>query len=1115
MGEVWAAHHAVRGTGVAIKVVTSNRAVEEKYRDVFQREVQAVAALNHPGVVAIYDYGELEAEGAAKSLPWYAMELAQTSLGDVFVEDWPTLQRVLVEILDALAHAHARGVIHRDLKPENVLLTSDLSVKLTDFGMAHVVEESRSTGNVFGPGGGTPDFMAPEQFRGQWRRFGPWTDLYALGCMAWELTTGVPPFRGGRVVDIALKHMSESPPHLEAKFPVPPRFEVWLRQLMQKHPLDRYRRAADARWALIHDVAQPTGSRPVVERPPPSSPRQTVGPRDTWDMGASRRKSSASTLVATYGLTPPFPDRWQTDHVPAKLGGAGLGLFGIREIPFVDRDSERDRVWQVLRHVESSGENALVLVGGAAGVGRTRFAQWISRRADELGAATVLRAGHAPIANKRDGLSGAIVRHLGIEGVEAERAEDITLDRLGPQFDPRPLFDVLFGTRGEHSSGRTSTFIAPMQRYAAVEKLFAHLSRERPVILFADDVQWGADTLLFVQHLLKARTRTLVVATVREDTLPERYWEGQLVEELLRNPRALQFQLGALGSEERMELIDQMLELERDLARLVARRSHGIPMFAVQVVGDWVQRDMLVDSEDGFRLRDSAATALPEDVFALWQQRIEELSMSVDEPRIDELLMVAAVLGRGDDREWREACTTLGLTIPANFVDELVTRRLAHREENGWSFQHGMLREAMEQRVEESDAAAAIYAACARAADPSDPYRVAELQVRAGDYDEAIDSLVNALRAGTSSVGVDQSLQLVELIRDLFREVRATAHDERRGAVAEAQIRLTRTAGYYAEARRLAAELVKDAVRFSWRSTEAEARLHLGMLGQILNEPRDAVLREFDEALTIYDELDDDLGRARAYRELARYNLVTGQPDSTKRLTSKALKVLESAHDYEGTVDCRLMQAEAALALGDRSEAEREFESALQLAREHQVRHLEAAALDGLGLLSRFRGKANKAEDQFFAACELWSGVGSPLSDQAATHLALLHFDQMEFDEAGDILDDVAARVPAGTHHPFASTVWAGMMAVAAHRGTTRVFDAYRERLMAATSTRGMWSLEPGRLAFLAGTVWAKRKDRARARSCFDIARHHFLAIEEEKLADDVARAIGRLAADP
>ena len=161
-------------------------------------------------------------------------------------------------------------MIHRDLKPANVLVRQtdgDLWVQLTDFGLAHAA----GGGPDEALGGGTPSYMAPEQFVGTWREVGPWTDLYALGCLGWALAHGAPPWGAARTVDEKRRqHLREALPRLEPVVAVPVGFEAWLRRLLQKAPEDRFRSAADAAWALAQ-LGEPEPSLVV-------SGASTVGP---------------------------------------------------------------------------------------------------------------------------------------------------------------------------------------------------------------------------------------------------------------------------------------------------------------------------------------------------------------------------------------------------------------------------------------------------------------------------------------------------------------------------------------------------------------------------------------------------------------------------------------------------------------------------------------------------------------------------------------------------------------------------------------------------------------------------------------------------------------------
>ena len=176
-GEVWRGRHRSEGVPVAIKLITGHRARDAAYREAFQREVQAVAGLSHPGVVQVLDTGRVDDAAAAAfggdlvaGSPYLAMELAQGSLRDrPGPGSFETLRLWLLWLLDILAESHAAGVVHRDLKPGNVLwfetpaIVGDVDgasrLRLADFGLAHAmdgVDVSRGTA-------GTPTYMAPER----------------------------------------------------------------------------------------------------------------------------------------------------------------------------------------------------------------------------------------------------------------------------------------------------------------------------------------------------------------------------------------------------------------------------------------------------------------------------------------------------------------------------------------------------------------------------------------------------------------------------------------------------------------------------------------------------------------------------------------------------------------------------------------------------------------------------------------------------------------------------------------------------------------------------------------------------------------------------------------
>lgn len=188
MGVVYRARHRETAVPVAIKVI--GREVDETSKQTFNREVQAHAELIHPGIAYLYEYGTVDRDEAgnlpkriSEGAPYIAMEFARrgTVRESMPFSGWGPVRDLLVQILDALAYAHARGVVHRDLKPANLLVfdrdgpeSGGFRVKLADFGLAHAIglETLRDTDQLASPAG-TPNYMAPEQYRGNWRAYGP------------------------------------------------------------------------------------------------------------------------------------------------------------------------------------------------------------------------------------------------------------------------------------------------------------------------------------------------------------------------------------------------------------------------------------------------------------------------------------------------------------------------------------------------------------------------------------------------------------------------------------------------------------------------------------------------------------------------------------------------------------------------------------------------------------------------------------------------------------------------------------------------------------------------------------------------------------------------------
>ena len=264
MGVVYEGFDSLIERTVAIKTILPAQLGGEELGNVlarFKREAQAAGRLNHPGIVAVYDYGEEIADDdhtmvagagaqASQRVAYIAMEFVKgRELRDFFEANerfaLKDIERLMGEILDALAHAHAHGVVHRDMKPANLMVLADGKVKIADFGIARIEKsELTQVGTVMG----TPAYMSPEQFMGQ--PVDGRSDLFSCGVILYQLLTGEKPFTGNSTT-IMFKVLHEEPlaPSL-LNVALPAAFDLVVKKAMAKNPDERYQSAQEFAQAI-------------------------------------------------------------------------------------------------------------------------------------------------------------------------------------------------------------------------------------------------------------------------------------------------------------------------------------------------------------------------------------------------------------------------------------------------------------------------------------------------------------------------------------------------------------------------------------------------------------------------------------------------------------------------------------------------------------------------------------------------------------------------------------------------------------------------------------------------------------------------------------------------
>ncbi|MFP8959484.1 protein kinase domain-containing protein [Streptomyces nanhaiensis] len=249
MAEVFAAEDVRLGRTVAVKLLRADLAEDPISKARFTREAQSVAGLNHHAVVAVYDSGEDVVGG--NTVPYIVMELVEgRTIRDLLLNaDAPPPEQALIIIsgvLEALAYSHQHGIVHRDIKPANVIITNNGAVKVMDFGIARALHGASTTMTQTGMVMGTPQYLSPEQALG--KTVDARSDLYATGCMLYELLALRPPFTGETPLSVVYQHVQDEPVQpSRVNDSVPPELDGLVMRALAKDPDDRFQTAEEMR----------------------------------------------------------------------------------------------------------------------------------------------------------------------------------------------------------------------------------------------------------------------------------------------------------------------------------------------------------------------------------------------------------------------------------------------------------------------------------------------------------------------------------------------------------------------------------------------------------------------------------------------------------------------------------------------------------------------------------------------------------------------------------------------------------------------------------------------------------------------------------------------------
>jgi serine/threonine protein kinase len=318
MGEVWRGVDLRLRRPVAVKILPLAMAADTVAVARFRREAEIAATLNHPGITTVFDIDEHHY--GDERLLFLVMELMQgRDLQRTLAEhpDGMPIERVkdlAVQVLDAMSAAHGRGIVHRDLKPANLFLLDGGRVKVCDFGVARLADATKITAT--GGSAGTPLYMAPEQIQG--RTIDQRTDLYAFGCVLYEMLTGAPWVDTGTgLAAILYQHLEQIPaPPRSLRADIPHHLDALVLELLAKRPDDRPHDASAV-------IARLNGTTAETPQPPSSETVQAPSPMAPETMPATASPGPETPLA------PPLPSVRTVAVILAVLAVCGLGFYTL------------------------------------------------------------------------------------------------------------------------------------------------------------------------------------------------------------------------------------------------------------------------------------------------------------------------------------------------------------------------------------------------------------------------------------------------------------------------------------------------------------------------------------------------------------------------------------------------------------------------------------------------------------------------------------------------------------------------------------------------------------------------------------------------------------------
>jgi len=876
-GIVYKARDTVLNRVVAIKILKSAVQGEEAYSR-FMREAQATAKLNHPNIVAIHDIGREDDK------QFFVIEfvdgMSVRSLMETYPErrcDIQTILRVGIDVCSALQYAHSQGVLHRDIKPENILITQEGTAKLMDFGLAKMLSQPRITqeGIIVG----TVAYVAPEIAFG--KDADTRSDLYSFGAVLYEMATGRPPFPGEDSVKVIFSHIHDypiSPSRLNPK--VPQALADCIIKLLEKEPGKRYQSAEDLLKAL-RDIAE-------------SFLRET--------------------------LVPPYKP---SIVVPSPRP------LAEREVQLIDRVEEL-RVLKAAVDRAVRGEGGVVFLYGEAGIGKTRLAR-------ELGAYSRLRgmqvlSGRCPALFRMDGVPPYVLWKEVIKDYLESCAPAQLYKVIG--FYPGEVCELVPELKQKLGAVPQSLPISPEhgrdRLFEAVSQFVTNISKETPLLVVLDDLQWTDQSSLLLLHYLARgvyKEPLLLLGAYRDTDIDERHPLSPVLTELNRERLLKSIVLKRLSFDDVSEVVKRLLEQDdvpRDFCKLIYEKTMGNPFFVEEVVKSLQEEEVIYRDENKWKIKEVSKIEFPKTVKSVIKARVSRL-----DDECQNVLTLASFVG--NDFSFEALC---GVTdFEENKLLEIMEKMLKTglikekiiRGQDVYSFADIIVRDVVHEEVSHlrhKRLHGVVGSALEKVYVKKIDEHLSELAlhfVESGDNEKALDYFLKAGEKAAKIYANNEAASYFQYALKLLEEKEGELQE--RGRVLE----------------------------------------RLGAIKSIVGE-YDASMKYWDEALSLWKQLHEKEGLSRLHRKMANvlWNKM-GNAEKAKEHHEEALKILEAEPEsvelaslYEDMAE-RISMGQT----GDLTEARSWVEKALELAKKLNDNEVLAKSYACFGEIMAWLGESN------------------------------------------------------------------------------------------------------------------------------------------------------------